>query len=309
LSKIDLKYADWTQEDALEVFITIFEYVEKILAYEPLSLAGQLNLAVPISLTEFLQLLFESQVDTNYRCEVCGAVTSKRENSIIVSLKFPEFLQSNDETVSFTLETILDYYFSEEILQADCFDCGTRNAEKKKKSFLNPLRTQYLILAFGRFGYCPVNAFGQTQLELDRAIRENQDWLKDISAEALGDFYDSKAIKHNILVQVPRQNLNLSKWTSPVSTGSQQPWGIFFLSLTPSLNPVIDLVAVLDHAGKSANSGHYTSSILLYEDVMDSGSTIETAQWYRFDDSSVSPIKENDVISETAYVVIYKKRD
>jgi ubiquitin C-terminal hydrolase len=57
---------------------------------------------------------------------------------------------------------------------------------------------------------------------------------------------------------------------------------------------VFELYGVINHYG-SLKGGHYTSFVK------------KADKWYEFDDSSVSPIIENRVVSSSAYVLFYKK--
>lgn len=59
---------------------------------------------------------------------------------------------------------------------------------------------------------------------------------------------------------------------------------------------VYDLIAVINHLG-SSTGGHYVTAGL-----------VGGKGWYLFDDSQVTPLKEEDVIANTAYVLFYAKR-
>jgi len=60
--------------------------------------------------------------------------------------------------------------------------------------------------------------------------------------------------------------------------------------------PIYDLYAVSCHSG-SCGGGHYTAYAL----------NAESDRWYYFNDSSVRPAKESDIISQSSYVLFYKK--
>jgi ubiquitin carboxyl-terminal hydrolase 4/11/15 len=62
--------------------------------------------------------------------------------------------------------------------------------------------------------------------------------------------------------------------------------------------PIYDLYAVSNHYG-SLGGGHYTAYAL----------NKSTDKWYKFDDSSVSEIDESHVVSSSAYVLFYRRRD
>ena len=59
-----------------------------------------------------------------------------------------------------------------------------------------------------------------------------------------------------------------------------------------------DLYAVSNHFG-SLNGGHYTATCL--NEV--------TGHWYSYNDSSVSNKHENEVVSNSAYLLFYRRRD
>ena len=59
-----------------------------------------------------------------------------------------------------------------------------------------------------------------------------------------------------------------------------------------------NLYAVVNHNGKNINGGHYTA--LAKNARMNS--------WYNFDDSSVSPVLPDSVVSEKAYMLFYEKK-
>jgi uncharacterized UBP type Zn finger protein len=69
------------------------------------------------------------------------------------------------------------------------------------------------------------------------------------------------------------------------------------------LTGFFDLVALLNHAGESANEGHYTCAILLPGDAKCSPSS----QWFLFDNHNVSFLEDSQVVTADAYVAIYKK--
>ena len=59
-----------------------------------------------------------------------------------------------------------------------------------------------------------------------------------------------------------------------------------------------DLYAVTNHFG-SLYGGHYTAY---------AKNPIHN-EWFEFDDSRVSPVKESDVVSKAGFVLFYKRRD
>ena len=63
-----------------------------------------------------------------------------------------------------------------------------------------------------------------------------------------------------------------------------------------------DLVALIAHHGSSLTSGHYTA----YVRVGPAGT--DRAQWYHCDDSKVTPVSAETVLSSEAYVLFYERR-
>nr|XP_017209945.1 ubiquitin carboxyl-terminal hydrolase 15-like [Danio rerio] len=59
-----------------------------------------------------------------------------------------------------------------------------------------------------------------------------------------------------------------------------------------------DLIAVSNHYG-GMGGGHYTAY----------AKNVEDGQWYSFDDSSVSPASEEQIVSKAAYVLFYQRQD
>merc|ERR1712156_451245 len=61
---------------------------------------------------------------------------------------------------------------------------------------------------------------------------------------------------------------------------------------------IYDLIAVSNHYG-GMGGGHYTAY----------GKNKDDGRWYHFDDSSVTPIAENAVVTKAAYVLFYQRRE
>eukprot|EP01035_Chromulina_nebulosa_P017964 gene17964-23594_t len=68
-------------------------------------------------------------------------------------------------------------------------------------------------------------------------------------------------------------------------------------AIDPEASPIYDLFAVSNHSG-SLQGGHYTA----YCCNNDNG------KWYEFNDSSVSEVSEDRIVSSLAYVLFYKRR-
>jgi len=61
---------------------------------------------------------------------------------------------------------------------------------------------------------------------------------------------------------------------------------------------IYDLYAVSNHYG-SLGGGHYTAY----------AKNSRNGKWYKFDDSSVSEVEESRVVTPSAYVLFYRRRD
>ncbi|KAI1905468.1 hypothetical protein AGOR_G00016510 [Albula goreensis] len=69
--------------------------------------------------------------------------------------------------------------------------------------------------------------------------------------------------------------------------------------INPNAGPcTYDLIAVSNHYG-GMGGGHYTAFAKSKDD----------GKWYYFDDSSVSPANEDQIVSKAAYVLFYQRRD
>jgi len=85
------------------------------------------------------------------------------------------------------------------------------------------------------------------------------------------------------LIEYPQRDLDLSKWV--INKSPNNPPSVF------------DLIAVSNHYG-GLGGGHYTAY----------AKNKKTGKWYSFDDSSVSPIGEESVVTKSGYVLVYARR-
>ncbi|XP_053325397.1 ubiquitin carboxyl-terminal hydrolase 4 isoform X2 [Spea bombifrons] len=88
--------------------------------------------------------------------------------------------------------------------------------------------------------------------------------------------------KLDAVVEFPIRNLNMSEFVCDLTAG---PY-------------LYDLVAVSNHYG-GMGGGHYTAYAKNHEN----------GQWYYFDDSSVSPASEDQIVTKAAYVLFYQRQD
>ena len=88
--------------------------------------------------------------------------------------------------------------------------------------------------------------------------------------------------KIDLMIECPLQNLDLSQ---------------FVINPVEKPNAKYDLIAVSNHMG-GLGGGHYTAHAKNFVDK----------RWHTYDDSYVSNISEDSVISKAAYVLIYQQK-
>ncbi|XP_033115051.1 ubiquitin carboxyl-terminal hydrolase 31-like [Anneissia japonica] len=120
---------------------------------------------------------------------------------------------------------------------------------------------------------------------------------------------DSTRSKLNTLVQFPVSGLDLSQYqerrlqhgshTNTLNTlTSWSPWRQHRRrSMQYSDSNVYDLYAVCNHMG-TLSGGHYTA---FCKNPTDN-------QWYNFDDTKVTPVQDDKVITKAAYILFYHRR-
>ena len=65
------------------------------------------------------------------------------------------------------------------------------------------------------------------------------------------------------------------------------------------LDDTYDLYAAVHHVG-TMNGGHYVSTCRVEGD---------SDNWYQFNDRTVTPIDEEQIVSPTGYILFYKRRE
>uniref|UniRef100_A0A8C7J0W0 ubiquitinyl hydrolase 1 n=1 Tax=Oncorhynchus kisutch TaxID=8019 RepID=A0A8C7J0W0_ONCKI len=98
--------------------------------------------------------------------------------------------------------------------------------------------------------------------------------------------------KINDMVDFPVRNLDLSKFCIGQKDDMQQP-------------PIYDLYAVINHYGGMIG-GHYTAYARLPSAQNSQRSDVG---WRLFDDSTVTTVEENQVVTRYAYVLFYRRRN
>ena len=66
---------------------------------------------------------------------------------------------------------------------------------------------------------------------------------------------------------------------------------------TPDRGAIYNLVATVTHHGKSISRGHYTADVVQPD-----------GKWLRFDDSDVYMVKEQQVLGDTPYLLVYERQ-
>ncbi|KAK9054996.1 hypothetical protein SSX86_026075 [Deinandra increscens subsp. villosa] len=155
-----------------------------------------------------------------------------------------------------------------------------------KKSRAEPLSLYTCLESFLReeplvpedMWFCP-------QCEERRQASKKLDlWrLPEVLVIHLKRFSYSRSMKHKLetFVNFPIHDFDLTNYIANKNNSSRQ---------------VYDLYALTNHYG-SMGSGHYTAHIKL----------IDENRWYNFDDSHISLINEDEVKSNAAYVLFYRR--
>ncbi|EGV98618.1 Ubiquitin carboxyl-terminal hydrolase 43 [Cricetulus griseus] len=114
-----------------------------------------------------------------------------------------------------------------------------------------------------------------------------------------------KRNKLSTLVKFPLSGLNMAPHVALTSTNSKTgpgPWSSWkqpiCLPTTYPMDFLYDLYAVCNHHG-SLQGGHYTAYC---RNSLD-------GQWYSYDDSTVEPLREDEVNTRGAYILFYQKRN
>jgi ubiquitin C-terminal hydrolase len=99
------------------------------------------------------------------------------------------------------------------------------------------------------------------------------------------DFMSTK--KNSSPVSFPVEDLNLSQFLSRTLTSDADD----------SLGSSYNLIGVINKIGKNVDNGHYTAKVKYGDD----------RKWYLKDDERARKIKESDVQSNDAYILVFEK--
>ncbi|XP_042073700.1 ubiquitin carboxyl-terminal hydrolase 15 isoform X2 [Haplochromis burtoni] len=174
-------------------------------------------------------------------------------------------------------------YFDETVVE-DCDKHESMEYKPQKKAFFKLKDCIELFTTKEKLGaedpwYCP------NCKQHQQATKKLDLWsLPPVLVVHLKRFSYSRYMRDKLdsLVDFPLRDLDMSEFL-----------------INPNAGPCrYDLIAVSNHYG-GMGGGHYTG----YAKNKDDG------KWYNFDDSSVSPASEDQIVSKAAYVLFYQRQD
>ena len=238
-----------------------------------------------------------SQENLNcFFCKNSGQISKKKCKTCKINLNSEKnFLKFNNETLALEIK-ISKKYITESlnINEIEKNSNEINNKTSSKISIYNCLKlfTQSEVLDKENEWYCnkcKEHKQVTKKLQIYKAPQILILHLKRIkvskSEPSLLNFYSGgqDISKVKSLIEFPIENLNINDYV----LGNQTEKDKYY-----------DLFAVSNHYG-GANSGHYTASAKNYYDK----------NWYYFDDSSVSKIKNPlEVVSANAYILFYRRK-
>ena len=89
-----------------------------------------------------------------------------------------------------------------------------------------------------------------------------------------------KIKKKSMLIDVPIKELNLTKY------------------MIHKTKTVYNLFGVCNHMGRGSDSGHYTSNVLN-----------ANGKWYNFNDTNVTEISGNKIVTPNGYCFFFRKKN
>lgn len=201
----------------------------------------------------------------------------------------------------------LDLYFREEKLQDEnawlCPSCHKRTASTKKLSLWT--LPDLLIIHLKRFRQSQTIrskiltavTFPLSELDLSPYVDDRNEGRSGCqnTLSRLGNRLPSSTLSRV-------RSRSLGRDSNSLPTRLLQPWkrpALRWSRLDPASDSrcsTYDLVAVCNHTG-SLLSGHYTATCRNPVNL----------QWYHFDDSAVTPVKDMEVYSPNAYLLFYQR--
>ena len=123
----------------------------------------------------------------------------------------------------------------------------------------------------------PINVLGEKKIEANKQLKV---WKFPKILMVTFKRFNENRTKNNTLIDFPLENLDVSKYC----VGYEK-------------KVVYDCIGVCNHSG-GTNGGHYYAYCLCND-----------GQWRVFNDASVKLINKENVVSQSAYVVFYRKRE
>lgn len=254
-------------------------YFVKIFEFE----TNKKKLASISKLYEYINHEIETNVNNNVQINV--TVNLKAIPNIhIVDLKLNNLKKIHSDItnniLNYTLDDCLKLFTQPEKLNEQnpwyCSKCK-KHQEATKQINLWKL-PNYLVIILKRF---------QAQKEDSSAY---PDWVKS----QYGYFFDNSVRyqKLNTFIEFPLSNLNMSSYVIDPKTQNSD-------------DNIYDLYGVINHLGDSLHGGHYTSYSRFYDPNDLFTSLID---WRLFDDSRVYDVRSDQVVTQDAYVLFYRRR-
>lgn len=246
-----------------------------------------------IFLIETMHQALEEEVDIN----ITGTPHTERDKMIHEAFKsWKNYLHSNKYSI------FVDLFQGQLYSKVECLNCNTVSNTYDPFSYLQlpiPLDSKGSTSIFkcldlyskgetldGDNSYYCDNCKARHQANKQITIWGSPKYLIiQLKRFLYGQMINGRSVsgKINGLVNAPIHNLDLRPYVDGVSP-------------TKGL-PIYDLYAVCNHSG-GLSGGHYFAYCKNIND-----------KWYNFNDSSVSEIAENTVISPSAYLLFYKRKN
>lgn len=224
------------------------------------------------------------------------------DNDPLHEINIQDDENDDDEENGLTLEECLTHFTTEERLEEGnewyCNICKEHKRAFKYFSFCLDYLPKVLVFTLKRFEFRNMDGMMS---------------MRGFSGRGGGHYRE----KINTFIDFPLQGLDMAKYcyinqkkassaTSPhnhTSSTSTENKNTFPTSISTTSTSCYDLVAVVNHYGRMG-FGHYTSFARNWNHTTDE---LES-QWYHYDDESVTPVQEEEVVSSSAYILFYRRR-
>lgn len=285
------------QQDSEDAYLCIIQNIQDELS-ENVNVIFSMDKESVIKFIEkknqYSQMLEENNDLDSKKKIILQYLNYKKNNygDAIIMDSFREIKKHYDINFSFITEMFYGFLCSE----TSCTNLNCRNISNKIEPFLH-LSVPCPNTLFTNIYECLDIYFGEELLDI------GNEWLCDICKNKVrakkkmnlwiappllgihikrfsGDYYS----KNNIFVDSPLEDLDISKYIYPDLYNKNKIYKY-------------DLVSVINHVG-SLNGGHYYTF-----------SSSNKNEWYIFDDSHVSRIPKENIISKNSYVLFYVRKD